>query len=153
MDPRCVLCRGPGGEVLWHGATCRVVLVAEPGYAGYCRVVWNRHVRELTDLSVGERRTLWRAVDAVEAALRETLEPAKVNVASLGNVVPHLHVHVVARFRDDPHFPAAVWGPPVRSGSGHLVAGRQHREPGPPRPRAAIETALRRRLGPVPAAP
>jgi len=115
MDPRCPLCRTDGGEVLWRAAACRVVLVDEPGLPGYCRVVWNRHVAELTSLSVGEQRSLLRVVDAVERALRRTLVPHKVNVASHGNLVPHLTVHVVPRWRDDPYFPGAVWAAPRRA--------------------------------------
>jgi diadenosine tetraphosphate (Ap4A) HIT family hydrolase len=48
-------------------------------------------------------------VFAVESALRRTYAPAKINLASLGNLVPHLHWHVIPRFRDDPNFPAPVW--------------------------------------------
>jgi diadenosine tetraphosphate (Ap4A) HIT family hydrolase len=53
---------------------------------------------------------LMRVVFAAEAALREVMQPDKVNLASLGNVVPHLHWHVIPRFADDPHFPNPVWG-------------------------------------------
>jgi diadenosine tetraphosphate (Ap4A) HIT family hydrolase len=48
-------------------------------------------------------------VFAAEAALREVMAPDKINLASLGNVVPHLHWHVIPRFADDPHFPNPVW--------------------------------------------
>ena len=116
MLPDCPLCRHDGGRVLWRGPLCRVVLADEPGYSGFCRVILQRHVRELTDLSIGERRTLDRVVDATERALRTTLAPDKVNVVSLGNMVPHVHVHVVARFGDDPHFPGPPFGAPSRIG-------------------------------------
>jgi diadenosine tetraphosphate (Ap4A) HIT family hydrolase len=53
-------------------------------------------------------------VFTVEAALRELLRPEKINLASLGNVTPHLHWHVIARFRDDPHFPNPIWGARIR---------------------------------------
>jgi len=56
-----------------------------------------------------------RAVFATEQALREALAPDKVNLASLGNVVPHLHWHVIPRFRDDRHFPAPIWAAPARA--------------------------------------
>jgi diadenosine tetraphosphate (Ap4A) HIT family hydrolase len=55
---------------------------------------------------------------AVEQALRRVLNPDKVNLASLGNMTPHLHWHVIPRFRDDRHFPNPVWG---------QVAAREHR--------------------------
>jgi diadenosine tetraphosphate (Ap4A) HIT family hydrolase len=56
----------------------------------------------------------------VERFLRDTLAPEKINLASLGNIVPHLHWHVIPRFTDDPHFPQPVWGGAVRENI-HLV--------------------------------
>ena len=112
---KCELCETPGGAPIWSDERLRVVRVDEPGYAGYCRVIWNAHVREMTDLTQAERAHCMRVVYAVEAALREGLRPEKVNLGSLGNMTPHLHWHVVARFRDDPHFPNAVWGAPLRA--------------------------------------
>src|SRR5262249_13541235 len=82
------------------------------GYPGFLRVIVNRHVREMTDLE--ERERLMRVVFACEAALRSLYQPHKVNLASLGNVVPHLHWHVIARFRDDAHFPDPIWAVPRR---------------------------------------
>lgn len=110
----CELCTTVGGELLWQDQYCRVVLVAEPGYTGYCRVIWNTHVAEMTDLGDAERKHCLRVVLAVESSLRELLTPHKVNLASLGNFTPHLHWHVIPRFRDDPHFPQAIWGPRQR---------------------------------------
>jgi diadenosine tetraphosphate (Ap4A) HIT family hydrolase len=110
----CELCATVGGELLWQDNLCRVVLVAEPDYAGYCRVIWNTHVAEMTDLGAAERAHCLRVVLAVESVLRELLTPHKVNLASLGNFTPHLHWHVIPRFRDDPHFPQAIWGPRQR---------------------------------------
>lgn len=106
---QCELCDEVGGRLLWRGPQWRVVEVAEPGYAGFCRVIWNAHVREMTDLSAADRQQLMRVVFAVEAALRELIDPHKVNLASLGNMTPHLHWHVIPRFADDPHFPHPVW--------------------------------------------
>ncbi len=112
--PVCELCSLDGGAVLWRNGTCRVVLVDEAGYSGYCRVIWNAHVREMTDLTRAERDHCMAVVWAVESALRECLHPHKVNLACLGNLTPHLHWHVIARFIDDPHFPNSVWGAPMR---------------------------------------
>jgi diadenosine tetraphosphate (Ap4A) HIT family hydrolase len=106
----CELCAQDGGAVLWRDGRCRVVLVEDPDYPGYCRVIWNAHVKEMTGLSAGERRHCMDVVFAVEAQLREVLKPDKVNLASFGNVTPHVHWHVIPRFRDDPHFPNPVWG-------------------------------------------
>lgn len=113
----CELCATPGGTLLWQDSRCRVVGVDEPGYLGYCRVIWNTHVAEMTDLAEADRAHCMRVVLTVESVLRKLLAPDKVNLASLGNFTPHLHWHVIPRFRDDPHFPQAIWGPRQREGS------------------------------------
>jgi diadenosine tetraphosphate (Ap4A) HIT family hydrolase len=63
----------------------------------------------MTELSAAERTHLMQAVFAVERAQREVMHPHKVNVASLGNLVPHVHWHVIPRFEDDAHFPGPIW--------------------------------------------
>jgi diadenosine tetraphosphate (Ap4A) HIT family hydrolase len=107
--PPCELCESPGGTVLWRDALLRIVAAEEQDYPGFCRVILERHVAEMTELADDEREAVMRAVFAVEAALRALMSPDKINLASLGNVVPHLHWHVIPRFRDDPHFPSPIW--------------------------------------------
>jgi len=116
MTTACIFCEGDGGTVLWRDARCRVVLTGEP-FAGYCRVIWNEHVREMTDLVPADRARCMEAVFAVETALRRHLAPDKVNLASLGNLVPHVHWHVIPRFAGDSHFPQPVWGARQRDAS------------------------------------
>lgn len=111
-ESACELCHGDGGRLLFRCALWRVVAVDGPegeAFPGFCRVVWNEHVRELTDLSASDREGFMNAVFRVEAALRESLNPHKMNVASLGNLTPHLHWHVIPRFADDPAFPKPIW--------------------------------------------
>jgi len=100
--------------VLWQNGLCRVVRVDEPDYPGFCRVILKRHAREMTDLDEAERAGLMAVVYAVEDAIRATMRPDKVNLASLGNMTPHVHWHVVPRFRDDRHYPTPVWAVPQR---------------------------------------
>ena len=97
----------------------RVVSAGDPDYPGFLRVVWHEHVREMTDLPPADREHCLRVVFAVEQALRDTLRPDKINVASLGNQVPHLHWHVIPRFADDAHFPEPVWAVRQRGGLAH----------------------------------
>jgi diadenosine tetraphosphate (Ap4A) HIT family hydrolase len=111
----CPLCLDSGGEMVWHDALCRVVRVADADYPGLCRVIWASHVAEMTDLPGADRRHLMAVVFAVEAALRSLHRPDKMNLASLGNSVPHLHWHVIPRFRDDRHFPEPIWGASQRT--------------------------------------
>ncbi|MCP5266505.1 MAG: HIT family protein [Burkholderiaceae bacterium] len=117
-DEGCELCRTDGGEVLWQDEFLRVVLVDEPGFPGFSRVILADHFAEMTDLDGGQRQRLLEAVWHVERAMRATLAPAKINLASLGNQVPHLHWHIIPRWRDDSHFPASVWAAPRPSASG-----------------------------------
>ncbi len=106
----CVLCQETSGIVLWQDEFCRVILAKEVDYPGLCRVILNRHAKEMTDLSPAEQTRLFLVVMAAEAALREVMAPDKINLASLGNVVPHLHWHVIPRYADDKHFPEPIWG-------------------------------------------
>jgi diadenosine tetraphosphate (Ap4A) HIT family hydrolase len=117
----CELCDTAGGELLWQDDFCRVVLVNDADYPGFCRVILGRHIKEMTDLQEGERSRMMRVVFAVEAAVREMLQPDKINLASLGNVVPHLHWHVIPRFEDDRHFPNPIWGEAKREGAVPLL--------------------------------
>ena len=111
----CELCKSQGGTLVIANEWLRVMLVDEHNYPGYVRVVWNEHVREMTELDDNQRQRLMKTVFAVEAAQREVLAPLKINLASLGNMTPHLHWHVIARFADDLHFPQPVWGKPQRT--------------------------------------
>lgn len=112
---KCSLCDKPGGELLWQDEFCRVVLVNDtPGYPGFCRVILNHHVKEMTDLAPQDRIRLMDVVWRTERAVREVMRPDKINLASFGNVVPHLHWHVVPRFLNDRHFPNPIWGKAMR---------------------------------------
>ncbi len=105
----CPLCADAGGELVWRDDRLRVILADEALYPGFTRVVWNAHVAELGDLAGPDRAWLLEVVVCVERVMRAVFVPAKINLASLGNQVPHLHWHLVARWPDDPHFPAPVW--------------------------------------------
>ncbi|HET8765444.1 MAG TPA: HIT domain-containing protein [Rhodanobacter sp.] len=65
---------------------------------------------EIADLSAEDRTQLWAEVDQCAAALRSTGPCTKLNLGALGNVVPQLHVHVVARMEGDSAWPGPVWG-------------------------------------------
>ncbi len=116
VEPNCELCRQPGGTLLWQSPSCRVIRVNDAAYPGFCRVVWTAHVREMTDLSPAERSELMRVVFAVESVVREQFKPHKINLASFGNVVPHMHWHIIPRWTDDPNFPEPIWGKQQREG-------------------------------------
>ncbi len=113
----CELCVSTGGTLLWQSPLCRVVRVADPYYPGFCRVILNAHVREMSDLDAGSRQQVMDVVFAVESVVRALFRPDKINLASFGNMVPHVHWHVIPRWQDDRHFPEPVWGAVQRDGS------------------------------------
>lgn len=105
----CPLCEEPGGRLVFEAPGFRVIHAAEEGFPAFYRVVWKDHVAEWSDLAAKDRVLCMDAVVAVEQSLRDALAPAKINLAALGNMVPHLHWHVIARFDWDTRFPAPVW--------------------------------------------
>lgn len=144
----CELCATDGGEILYRDAELRIVAVTGAdgeNYRGFCRVIWNRHIKEMTDLLPAERSQFMKTVFKLEAVLREQLNPEKMNIASLGNMTPHLHWHVIPRFVDDATFPKPIWATPDRvrdpSHIGTLTASKENlqTEPGW---RRAIQTAF-----------
>jgi diadenosine tetraphosphate (Ap4A) HIT family hydrolase len=106
-----------------------VILVDDANYPGFARVIWKDHVREVSDLADADRLLLNDAVYKLELAVREVMQPLKVNVASLGNVVPHLHWHVIPRYADDAHFPAPVWAQAARTTDEAVLVARRTRVP------------------------
>ncbi|MFS2215615.1 HIT family protein [Telluria sp. Tellsp104] len=106
-----------------------VILVDDANYPGFARVIWKDHVREVSDLADADRLLLNDAVWQLELAVREVMQPLKVNVASLGNVVPHLHWHVIPRYADDAHFPAPVWAQAQRTTDEAVLVARRAQVP------------------------
>lgn len=125
----CVLCKDElkpeEGQLIWRGDDCRIILVNDADLPGFCRVIWNRHVSEMTDLTYGEREHLMTLVFAVEVAIRRVMHPDKVNIAALGNMVPHIHWHVIPRFKDDAFFPGSAWSDKLREAPEALMADRR----------------------------
>jgi len=105
----CALCAEAGGLPIWQGEHLRLIRAEEAGFPAFYRIVWNAHVAELSDLTAAQRQHCMDAVALTEQVLRAQLQPTKINLAALGNMVPHLHWHIIARFDWDSHFPAPIW--------------------------------------------
>lgn len=106
----CVLCHPQKENVVWKNQELRVIQVDDPLFPGYFRVIWNKHIAEMSDLTDDERQLLEKVLLTVEKVVREQMQPDKINWAQFGNMVPHLHWHIIARYRDDSHFPESIWG-------------------------------------------
>ena len=88
----------------------RVLLIDDRTYPWLLLVPRRRGVSEITDLGAIERAHLMTEITQVADALKAETDCHKLNIAALGNVVPQLHVHIIARFRDDAAWPRPVWG-------------------------------------------
>ncbi|WP_225747490.1 HIT family protein [Eikenella sp. Marseille-P7795] len=126
MPASCPLCRAEDETVLWQNSRLRIIAVNDsPAAPAFCRVIWREHIAEMTDLPEAARQEIMAAVWRTEAAMRQVLRPAKINLASLGNQVPHLHWHVIARFENDACFPDSIWAAPRREAELALPADWQ----------------------------
>ena len=110
MHTNCELCQMTDEKAIWSNEKLRVIAVNDAAFPGYIRVIWKAHVAEMTDLDENERSLLSKVLFIVESTMRSTMKPDKINLAQFGNMVPHLHWHIIARYRDDSHFPESIWG-------------------------------------------
>jgi diadenosine tetraphosphate (Ap4A) HIT family hydrolase len=120
----CHLCTHDGGEVLVANSLLRIIAPQESEFPGLIRVIWHAHVGEMTDLPVEHRSALMQVVCQVETLIRQVLQPHKVNLASFGNFVPHLHWHIIPRWADDSYFPESIWGTKLREVPQELMLAR-----------------------------
>lgn len=140
MERHCALCVPMQQEdIVCESGNWRVIFAGEAAWPGFCRVIWKAHVAEMTDLPLAAQQELMGVVLAVEGAMREVMRPDKVNLASLGNMVPHLHWHVIPRFADDACFPESVWGKKQRETDSLVLAHRTACQP-------ALADVIRQRL-------
>jgi diadenosine tetraphosphate (Ap4A) HIT family hydrolase len=93
----------------------RVLLMNNSRFPWLLLVPRRPGLRETIDLPEHEQPVLWREISAVQRLMRELFSPDKLNVAAIGNLVPQLHVHVIARFEKDEAWPKPVFGfaPPI----------------------------------------
>ena len=112
-DVACVMCSkygGSGGDLhVVDLDLSRVFLHEDQFFPGYVLLVLRRHVTELYDLPAPERATLMEEVSRVAQALARVFRPVKMNYELLGNLVPHIHWHLVPRLATDPGLRAPIW--------------------------------------------
>ena len=111
----CPLCITTDKNILFTNKLFRIIHVHDEFYPGYIRLILNRHVAEMTDIDDKEAHNIFSTLLIIEQCIRDILNPDKINLACLGNVVPHLHWHIIPRYKNDRHFPNTVWGEVVNS--------------------------------------
>lgn len=102
---------------------CRILLMNDASYRWLILVPAVAGVREIHQLTPGDQQQLMQEIAFVSRQLERLTNADKMNVAALGNMVPQLHVHVIARFENDPAWPGPIWGkvPATPYGDEHLA--------------------------------
>ncbi len=121
----CELCLSSHPREIWRNRNFYVVDASEDDLPGFVRIVAVEHVKEISDLPVSVRNELFEILTLVESVMIETMTPDKVNLASLGNMVPHVHWHVIARYQDDAFFPGSIWSTRVRESQEGVLSARR----------------------------
>ena len=103
----CPLCKRENEDIIFENGLFRVILVDE--IPGYIRVITQKHIKEFSELNDNEAVEIMLAVKKIEKAMIKFLNPDKINIASLGNMVPHLHIHIIPRYINDPWWPGATF--------------------------------------------
>ncbi len=130
MTAPCPLCEQPGGLPVWNSPWMRLIRADEALHPATYRLVWNTHVAEFSELPQLQRMACVDALALVEREIVRQLRPRKINLAALGNLVPHLHWHVIPRWDWDPHWPQAVWAPAQREPEAARMRELRERLPG-----------------------
>ncbi|MBU1667115.1 HIT family protein [bacterium] len=73
--------------------------------------------KEFSECSAKEKLEIFRLLDSIEKEMLNFFKPCKINIASFGNYMPHVHWHIMARFEEDSFFPEPMWGSKQREGS------------------------------------
>jgi|TARA_X000001388_G_scaffold61339_2_gene46864 diadenosine tetraphosphate (Ap4A) HIT family hydrolase len=89
---------------------CRLLLLNDRQYPWFILVPRRDALREVFELSVEDRAQFYLESDVLAQVLNDAFAADKMNIAALGNMVPQLHVHHIVRYRQDPAWPAPVWG-------------------------------------------
>jgi diadenosine tetraphosphate (Ap4A) HIT family hydrolase len=80
----------------------------------WIKLFTNTKYKEITELPYDLKMQMYALLEIIEKTMIEFYNPEKINVASFGNMQPHLHWHIIARFKDDPYFPKTTWEEPIR---------------------------------------
>ncbi len=94
---------------------CRVLMEDERHYPWLILVPRIPAIHKLIDLPFEDQIRLWKEIDTAQKIVWKQCKPTQLNVATIGNKTPQLHMHVIARFNHDPAWPGTIWDHPVRS--------------------------------------
>ncbi len=97
-----------------------VYIEPEESEIPWLKIFTQKPYKEFSEAPVEVKKEIWRLLDIIEKEMLSFYQPDKINIASFGNYVPHLHFHIMARFQNDSFFPEPMWGKKQREGSYEL---------------------------------
>jgi diadenosine tetraphosphate (Ap4A) HIT family hydrolase len=121
MTSTCPLCAPrpsstEHGELVARLSVSSLFLTANQTYRGQCVLIFDpRHVARVDELSPEEWRAMAGDLFVAQAAVVRTVRPDHMNIESLGNVVAHLHWHIIPRYKNDPRWGQPIWATPLES--------------------------------------
>ena len=111
----CPLCSKQEYPIIFSNDFLRILLINNQNYPGYCRVDLIDHIKEMSDLNKKSQNKLMKTIFLIEKIIKVYINPDKINLASLGNITPHLHWHIIPRHFKDNHFPNSIWSTKKRN--------------------------------------
>jgi diadenosine tetraphosphate (Ap4A) HIT family hydrolase len=97
-----------------------VYIEIEKSEIPWLKIFTKESYKEFSQTPREVKNEIWRLLELIEKEMLSFFEPEKINIASFGNYVPHVHFHIMARFKNDSFFPEPVWGRKQRDGSYRL---------------------------------
>lgn len=82
----------------------------EPSEIPWIKIFTNESIKEFSFCNEETKKEIWKYLDLIEKEMLIYFKPEKINIASFGNYVPHVHFHIMARFKEDSFFPEPMWG-------------------------------------------
>jgi diadenosine tetraphosphate (Ap4A) HIT family hydrolase len=86
----------------------------------WLKIFTNENIKEFSQCNSKTKNEIWRCLDIIEKEMLEYYKCDKINIASFGNYMPHVHFHIMARFKMDSYFPEPMWGEKQRQGNLNL---------------------------------
>jgi diadenosine tetraphosphate (Ap4A) HIT family hydrolase len=106
----CIFCNNSNEELVIKNDIYKVIKVFNQDYPIYFQLVINQHIKELSDLPYQDALKVFDTIYLLDKLICEIYNVDKVNIASFGNIIPHLHWHIIGRYKHDKHFPNPIWG-------------------------------------------
>lgn len=90
--------------------TKTIKIETETSEVPWLKIFTQKAYKEMSEVPYEVRQEIYELLDIIEKEMLDYYKPDKINIASFGNYVPHVHWHIMARFKEDSYFPEPMWG-------------------------------------------